>query len=204
MDGALDFKKEGSALIIVDMQRAFLSPEGSLARMGLDTSRARRAVEPVARIRKAFSEAGLLVLHLKHTHRPDGLDAGMIAKVFPPIMAMGHCHSGTADAEIVGELAPSPGEIVVEKYRFSGFFNTSLDSILRSLAIERLVVVGIATNVCVESTVRDAFYRDYHVFVPEDCTAAFDEASEKAALANFRFAFARVTSLAELLAALRS
>lgn len=91
----------------------------------------------------------------------------------------------------------------MDKFRFSGFYDTQLDNVLRALGADSLVVSGIATNICVESTVRDAFYRDYNVFVPVETTAAFFEEAENAALENFRFAFARVVSTEDIVGQLR-
>ena len=198
MKKSLAFTKEDCALIIIDMQNAFISKEGSLSKMGLDTSRVSRVIEPIVQLRKEFQKHQKPVIYLQHTHRKDGLDAGLIDKVFPPILKLGHCIEGTWDCEIIPELKPSDTDIVVTKYRFSGFFETQLETILKALNIETLVVCGIAANVCVESTVRDAFYRDYNVFVPMETTAAFFEEAEKAALDNFRFAFARVINVEDI------
>lgn len=197
----LKFQKEQSALVIIDMQNAFLDPQGSLSRMGLDTSRAARVINPIQRLRDAFHAQNRPVVFIQHTHRPDKLDAGLIAQVFPPIMAMGHCFDGSWDQQFIGALQPDQekGDIVVKKHRFSAFYNTPLAEILKSLGAEQLVVTGIATNICVESTVRDAFYRDINVFVPEEATAGFTPEEEQAALNNFRFAFARVVPLEDIL-----
>jgi len=192
----LSYKKENSALIIIDMQNAFIRLEGSLSKMGLDTSRTSNAIEPIKRLKEEFKAQKLPVIYLQHTHRKDGLDAGLIAKVFPPIMDLGHCIEGTWDGEIISELNPETNDYVVKKHRFSGFYNTQLEDVLRSLGIKRLVVTGIATNVCVESTIRDAFYRDYNVFVPREATASYTAEEEQGAFGNFQFAFARVVTVA--------
>lgn len=195
----LDFAKNDSALIIIDMQNAFLDKNGSLSKMGLDTSRATRVIEPIVNLKHEFEKNNLPIIYLQHTHRNDGLDSGLIDKVFPPIMQLGHCKEGTWDCEMIDELKPQPRDIMVKKYRFSGFYNTQLDNVLRQIGADTLVVCGIATNICVESTVRDAFYRDYNVFVPEETTAGFFVEAEKAALENFKFAFARVVSLEKII-----
>jgi ureidoacrylate peracid hydrolase len=199
----LDFTKNDSALLIVDMQNAFLDKGGSLSKMGLDTSRATRVIEPIIKLKDEFEKNKLPVIYLQHAHRNDGLDSGLIDKVFPPIMQLGHCKEGTWDCEMVDELKPKSNDIIVKKYRFSGFYNTQLDNVLRQIGAGTLVVCGIATNICVESTVRDAFYRDYNVFVPEETTAGFFVEAEKAALENFKFAFARVVSLGQIISDLK-
>lgn len=189
-------------LLIIDMQNAFIDPKGSLSRMGLDTSRTRTVIEPIRKLRHAFHDAGLPVIYLQHVHQPDGGDMGLIAKVFPPIQALGHCFDGTWDAGIIDELVPESRDRVVKKHRFSGFYHTALEELLRTLAVETLVVSGIATNICVESTVRDAFYRDYPVIVPLETTAAFTPEQEAGSLGNFAFAFAKLMPLQEVVSAL--
>jgi ureidoacrylate peracid hydrolase len=203
MSRDLEFRKAESALVIIDMQNAFISPKGSLATMGLDTSRTSRAIKPIQSLKAEFVKQGLPVIYLQHIHREDGLDAGLIEQVFPPIMRLGHCKEGSWDSEMIEELKPAKGDHVVKKHRFSGFYNTQFEDVLRGLGVQTLVVTGIATNVCVESTVRDAFYRDYNVFVPLETTAGFTPEDENGSIGNFRFAFARVVSLEEMLKKLR-
>ncbi len=196
---SLEFKKEKSVLLIIDMQNAFISPKGSLATMGLDTSRVSKSIEPIKKIADAFRQANRPVIYIQHTHRPDGLDYGLISHVFPPLNSIGHCIDGTWDQEIIDELIPHKSDIIVKKHRFSSFYGTQLENILHSLDAETLVVTGISTNICVESTIRDAFYRDYNVFVPADATAAFTEAEENASIGNFHFAFARVINTEDII-----
>jgi len=189
-------------LLIVDMQNAFLDPKGSLPRMGLDTSRTLSVIGPIKKLRSAFHQARLPVIYLQHVHQADGLDMGRIAEVFPPIRALGHCFEGTWDAEFITQLQPASEDRIVKKSRFSGFYKTDLEGLLRKLAVETLVVSGIATNICVESTIRDAFFRDYSVVVPREATASFTEEQEAGSFANFGFAFAKVLALEEVLASL--
>jgi len=191
------------ALLIVDMQNAFLDPKGSLPRMGLDTSRTLRVIEPIKMLRSAFHEAELPVMYLQHIHRADGSDMGRIAEVFPPIRGLGHCFEGTWDAEFINGLQPEGKDTIVKKSRFSGFYKTDLENLLRKLAVQTLVVSGIATNICVESTIRDAFFRDYAVVVPREATASFTEEQEAGAFGNFAFAFAKVLPLEEVLASVK-
>ena len=81
-------------------------------------------------------------------------------------MDLGHCFDGSWDGAFIDELKPNEDDFIIKKHRFSAFYNTQLEDVLREIDIETLVVAGIATNVCVESTIRDAFYRDFNVFVP--------------------------------------
>lgn len=196
---SLSFKKHNSALLIIDMQNAFIRKEGSLSKMGLDTSRTSIVIEPIKKLKKEFKAQNQPVIYIQHTHRADRTDAGLIAKVFPPIMDLGHCIEGTWDGEIIEELKPEEDDYIVKKHRFSAFYNTQLEDVLRGLGVETLVITGIATNVCVESTVRDAFYRDYNVFVPREATASYTAEQEQGSFGNFEFAFARVVSVEDML-----
>jgi ureidoacrylate peracid hydrolase len=200
----LSYQKENSALLIIDMQNAFIHKEGSLSKMGLDVSRASAPIEAIKKLKKEFKEQNRPVIYIQHSHRKDKADAGLIAKVFPPIMDLGHCFEGTWDGDFIDELRPEADDYIVKKHRFSAFYNTYLEEVLRGLGIETLVATGIATNICVESTVRDAFYRDYNVFVPKEATAAFTEEQERGALGNFEFAFARVLPVEEILNKIRT
>lgn len=195
----LSYKRENSALLIIDMQNAFIRKEGSLSKMGLDTSRTSIVIEPIKELKKEFKSKNRPIIYIQHTHRADRTDAGLIAKVFPPIMDLGHCIEGTWDGEIIDELKPEADDYVVKKHRFSAFYNTQLEEVLRGLGVQTLVVTGIATNVCVESTIRDAFYRDYNVFVPREATASYTVEQEQGAFGNFEFAFARVVSLEDMI-----
>ncbi|RKQ35860.1 cysteine hydrolase family protein [Oceanobacillus halophilus] len=198
MSKGLDFEKENSALLIIDMQNAFIHPEGSLSKMGLDTSRTSSVIQPIQQLKEEFNKQDRPIIYIQHTHRPDKTDAGLVAKVFPPIMELGHCFDGTWDAEIISELRPDHTDYIVKKHRYSAFYHTQLEEVMKGLGVESLVVTGIATNVCVESTIRDAFYRDINVFVPRECTASFTEEAEQGSFGNFEFAFARVVSVDEM------
>jgi ureidoacrylate peracid hydrolase len=193
------FQATTAALLIVDMQNAFIHPNGSLPRMGLDTSRTRKVIEPIKKLRGAFHEAGVPVIYVQHTHDIDGADMGLIANAFPPIRALGHCFDGSWDAAMIDELTPDSRDHVIKKHRFSGFYKTDLEDLLQGLRIKSLVVSGIATNICVESTIRDAFFRDYPVVVPREATASFTEEQEAGAFGNFAFAFAKVIPLDEVM-----
>ena len=115
----------------------------------------------------------------------------------------GMCVEGTPESEIHPDLAPLPGEKVVLKHRYSAFFNTDLDTVLRCLKVEDLVVTGVMTNLCCESTARDAYYRDYRVFFLADGTGAVCEEMHIASLLNLSYGFAFVTDAADITSRLR-
>jgi ureidoacrylate peracid hydrolase len=175
-----------SAVIVVDMQNDFGAEGGMFARAGIDISGIQAAVSPTARVLAAARPAGLQVVYLKMAFRPDLSDAGvpdspnwlkhLPMRAGEDVTAPDGSSSrilirDTWNTEIVPELAPEPGDVVVYKHRFSGFFETELHEVLKRRRIENLIFTGCTTSVCVESTLRDAMYRDYRCIVLEDCTA---------------------------------
>lgn len=175
-----------TALIVVDMQHDFASPGGMFHLAGIDISGIEAIVPATAKVIACARAAGVAVVYLKMGFDPDLANAG--APDGPtwlkhvPLRAGEHvvAPDGTAsrilvrdtwNTEIIDELAPQPGDVVLYKHRYSGFVGTGLDELLRARGIERLIVVGATTSVCVESTVRDAMFLDYHCLVLEDCTA---------------------------------
>jgi len=105
---------------------------------------------------------------------------------------------GTRAGDIIPDLAPRSSDKVVTKHRYSAFFDTDLQTVLRSLRIEDLVICGVMTNMCVESTARDAYFRDYRSFIPADATGAPTEEMHCASLLNLAYGFARVTTTAAI------
>jgi ureidoacrylate peracid hydrolase len=166
-----------SALIVVDMQNDFGADGGMFASKGLPIEAARATIEPTAQVVTIAREAGLTVVYLKMEFARDlsnlgGPDAPNRDKHLGFGVGRGDfLIEGTWNTEIVTELEPRPGDVVISKHRYSGFFQTELDKVLRDRDIRNLVLVGWTTSVCVESTLRDAFFRDYRCVVLADCTA---------------------------------
>jgi ureidoacrylate peracid hydrolase len=175
-----------TAVIVVDMQNDFGSEGGMFARAGINISRIQAAVPPTARVLDAARHARMPVIYLKMAFAPDLSNAGgpeAPNRVLHLRIGVGECVTtpdgresrvlidGTWNTDILDELAPEPGDIIVAKHRFSGFFETDLDDILKRLGITTLVFTGCTTSVCVESTVRDAFFRDYRCLLLADCMA---------------------------------
>jgi ureidoacrylate peracid hydrolase len=175
-----------TALIVVDMQNDFGAEGGMFHRAGIPISGIQAAVAPAARALAAARRAGIQIVYLKMEFEPDLSNAGS------PDAAnyINHRRLGIGQAvqtpdggesrilikdtwntDILPQLAPEAGDIVVSKHRFSGFFETQLDAILQERAITSLVFTGCTTSICVESTLRDAFFRDYRCLLLEDCTA---------------------------------
>lgn len=166
-----------TAVIAVDMQNDFGAEGGMFASKGLPIEATRATIEPTARVLEAARAAGMPVVYLKMEFARDlsnlgSPDAPNREKHLGFGVGRGDfLIEGTWNTDIVPELAPQPSDILVSKHRYSGFFQTELDDVLREREIKNLVFVGWTTSVCVESTLRDAFFRDYRCVVLSDCTA---------------------------------
>jgi nicotinamidase-related amidase len=178
-----------SALLIIDMQRFFLDPASpSFTCGGL-------AILPnLKKLIKAYRSRHLPVIYTRHVHHPDLLDAGIMGWWW-----QGMCEEGSPASEVHMDIAPRLGEKEILKHRYSAFYNTDLETILRCLKVEDLVISGIMTNMCCESTARDAYYRDYRLFFLADGTGSITEEMHLASLINLAFGFARVTTVDSIL-----
>ncbi len=212
---AFTFEPSRAAVIVVDMQNGFVSNDGYLARAGFDIGAARNTLASCQRLLAATRLAGIRTVYLQMGWHEDLHDAGSAdGGMYHKSVAMRFMRKqrqndraalirGTWDYAIVDELAPQPGDIVVPKTRLSGFFETNLDSTLRGAGITTLIFAGIATNICVEATIRDALYRDYLCLLVEDATNATGPDFMKAAtLFNVETILGWVTSTAALSRAL--
>jgi nicotinamidase-related amidase len=183
----INFSK--AALIVIDMQKFFLNPksptftEGGLA-----------IIPNVQKLIQAFRSNDRPVIYVAHVHKSAELDGGILAWWW-----QGMCIEGTPEAEIHDDIAPQPSDKVVYKHRYSAFYNTDLEIVLRCLKIEDIVVSGIMTNICCESTTRDAYFRDYRIFFMSDATGSINEELHLATLKNLAFGFAYVTRVDEII-----
>jgi ureidoacrylate peracid hydrolase len=171
-----------TALIVVDMQNAYLSKGGYLDRVGFDVSTSGPVIEKTARVLAAARAAGLFVVHLQNGFDAQQTQAGgPTAPVWHKSNALKYMRAnpsargtlityGTWDYEIVDALTPATGEAVVPKARYSGFAGTNLEQLLRARGITTLLLVGVNTNVCVESTLRDAYHREFFAVMIPDAT----------------------------------
>src|SRR5260370_1106744 len=178
---AYEFEPAHCALLIIDMQRDFLEPGGFGAMLGNDVSLLRRTIEPNRRLLDAWRAAGWLTLHTREGHRPDLADLPLAKKL------RGHSATRIGDAgpmgrilvrgeaghDIIPELYPAPGEPVIDKPGKGAFFATDLHAILQNLCVRQLVVTGVTTEVCVNTTVREANDRGDDCFVPSDCVGSY-------------------------------
>jgi ureidoacrylate peracid hydrolase len=190
-----------TALIVVDMQNAFCHPEGSFAKLGADISMLAEAAPGCRRLIDGAHEAGVPVIYLQAEWRSDFLDGGIIFnEILPGLHESQALVSGTWDAQIIDDLKPDfPRDYIIYKNRFSGFAGTQLDNLLRSLRVQKLVVCGVTTNVCVESTVRDASQLNYRCIVARDAVGEVDRGMHDAGLRVMEYAFARIDDVDGLL-----
>jgi nicotinamidase-related amidase len=169
------------ALLIIDMQRDFLEPGGFGEMLGNDVSQLRRTIAPNRRLLAAWRSAGLLVIHTREGHRPDLTDLpaskkirGRSATCIGDTGPMGRILvRGEAGHDIIAELYPQAGEPVIDKPGKGAFYATDLHSILQHRGIKQLVVTGVTTEVCVNTTVREANDRGYDCLVPGDCAGSY-------------------------------
>ena len=161
------------ALLVVDMQNGFCHPEGSFTRIGMGLEGADEAVHHAAIAVEQARRGGIPVVFTRHLYRPGRADEGRALKQNSPALAgLDGLQAGTWDAEVVAELGCGPRDLIVDKVRFDAFQWTSLEPLLRGLSVDELAVCGVVTNICVETTIRSAFMRDFSVIMLADCCAA--------------------------------
>ena len=210
----VDFKK--SAVVVVDMQNAFASKGGMLDIAQVDITDASRVIRVLRSVIEAARRIAVAVVYLRMAYKPDLSDSGgpnspnfhkelaMSLMCSRPELKGKVLTEGTWDAEIVEDLAPQPTDLVITKSRYSGFAGTPLDSQLRMRGIQYLFFAGIATNVCVESTLRDAYFHDYWPILLRDAAMpAGPPAAHDATLFNVESFFGWTITSEELLRHLR-
>lgn len=194
-----------TALIMVDMQCEFIEPSGLFATLGIDLSMYVQSRPRLAALLTAARANGAMVVHLQNTALPGRMSDSPAQIRFnlrmhtaarrdgPPLR---YTIPGTPGHAFAREFTPLPEELVVRKYRSSGFWGTNLDMLLRSNGIKTVVVGGCTTEGCVESTARDAMFNDYYVVIPEDCVASDDQAQHEASMLLMRHRFDLATGAA--------
>ena len=211
-----------TAALVVDMQNDFAAKGGMFDRAGIDISVSRSAAEPTARALASMRKEGIGVIYLKMGYKPDLSDLGppdsphrrkhlpfaVGSAVTAPDGRRGRILvRDTWNTDILDELKPRSGDTVMYKTRYSGFYGTELDSVLKKRAVKWLLITGCTTNVCVESTVRDAMYRDYSCVLLADCTGEpigreFGRTNHEASLLVIQTLFGWVSESAEVIRAL--
>jgi len=187
------FRRAEAALLLVDYQRGFLDPEGFVAAQGRDVSACAAAARHGYTLARAARAAGMMVIWTRHVLRADHADGGLLTtELRPRLGEIGALARGSADVAIPEEAGVAPDDEVIDKPRYSAFFGTSLDVLLAARGIRALMVGGVTTSMCVETSVRDAAQRDIRTFVVRDAVADFDLARHEASLAAMQFGFARI------------
>lgn len=173
-----------TAVIVVDMINDFVTG-------ALKCERAQRIIPNIQRLLDFARKKGMPVIYTNDTHLP-GIDREF--ELWPA-----HALVGTKGAEVIDELKPEQEDYVLQKRRYSAFFGTHLDLLLRELRVDTLVLVGLVTNVCIQNTAADAFFRGYRVIVPEDCVEAPTEEAQKSAIEYMKTIYGcKITSVDEL------
>lgn len=185
-----DFTVEKGAVLIVDMLNDFCKDGGSMVlQEGLE------AVEPIQRLIAAARAKDLPIIYINDCHR-----AGKYDKEFEKRAP--HCIEGTWGAAVIDELTPLESDYCIPKRRFSGFYQTDLDLVLRELGVKTVIATGVVTNICVRSTCHDAFFLGYDVVVPKDCVRATGPREQESTLWDIETHFGTVTTVDEVIARL--
>jgi len=207
---ALRLSPSDTAVVVIDMQNAYASPGGYVDQAGFDITGAADAIEQIATVLRTARSAGVQVIYLQNGWDPDYVEAGgpgspnfhksnalKTMRRRPELQGQFLARGGW-DYELVDGLTPQPGDISLHKTRYSAFFNSQLDSTLRARGIKNIVFVGIATNVCVESTLRDGFHLEYFGVMLEDATHHLGpDFLQKATVYNVEKFFGWVSTVAD-------
>jgi nicotinamidase-related amidase len=187
-----------TALIVIDMQFDFIDPRGLFGQLGVDLSMYDESRPRLRQLLEAARDHGVLVIHLQNTQLANHMSDSPAQHRFNLRMHGGfrqgdqpltYTVPGTPGHEFLPEFQPLAHELVVRKYRSSGFWGTNLPMLLRSNQIETVVMTGCTTEGCVESTARDAMFNDFYVVIAEDCVASDDRSQHAAALHLMRHRF---------------
>lgn len=201
MTASLDDRlvRQKSALLVVDMQNDFCHEDGFLARRGIDLRPTQAMAPTLAGLIGAAREAGTPVIYTVNAH--DEWTDSQAWKMRHQSAGAALCRPGTWGAEFYG-VSPRSDERIVAKHRYDAFLGTELDLVLRAGGIRTLILTGVATNICIETTAREAYCRDYQLAMIEDCLAGSSLAEHRSALATLQRYFDAVVARAAELTAL--
>ena len=190
-----------TAILLIDMQKDLVYDGFLCDQAGRDLTSTRSVIPTMKRLLKAASSSGTLVCHVGFWTLPEhGSDSGpwLAQRRRSTYSSDVLCIADTEGAEFIDELAPAPGELIIHKHRYSAFKGTDLDMTLRARGIKTVITTGVSTNVCVESTLRDAFETGYYVCIPSDATASWDMSLHAATLQTVTHRFGLVTTTDEI------
>lgn len=191
-----------TAHVVVDDQNDFLHPEGWYATHEMDISHMRRVIEPTRALNDACRKAGVPIIWTRHGSR--GVEDGGPFMQKRVLLRDGGLRTNTWGYEILADLEPHADDWYVEKTRLSAFFNTNLDSILRALGTETLIISGVLTNQCIGATTKDAMFRDYKPVVVEEAVGTATPHLHDPAIEMIRMGWGQVNTLEQTLAELAS
>lgn len=191
---------ERTALLVIDMQNDFCHPEGIFALNGFVLKTAPEIIQPLRRVIEICKKAKIPTIYTRHIIRCDSnenaVDGGIWVEMRPFLKREG-LRPNTWGSSEIEEIARLTSDYIIEKPRFSAFYQTNLEVLLRGLRVESLIFTGIVTNICVESSLRDAFFRDFKVVAIRDCMTAYKPEVHEASLRNMAF-FGTVITFNEL------
>lgn len=183
-----------TAIVVVDMQNDFCAEGGYIHNtLGKDMSANGPLAGRIGGLVDAARDAGVEIVWIQANYEPKYLSGQAKAKLAEKGVEAICCEGGTWGWDFY-EINPADGELVVEKHSYSGFFGTELDRLLRFRGIKTLVMTGVATNVCVESTLRDGYFNGYYIVVPGDCVGSHAQDLHDATLKNVAMFFGEVTT----------
>ncbi len=186
--------------MVVDMQNSFFRPEGSMTKMGFDVAGLEVAIPGVQTLVEAAHGARVPVIFTRYVYQPGFADGGLQpTEINPLLRANDALIAGSWDAELITELPVGDEDIVIDKSRPSSFYGTRLEPLLTGLGVRSLVICGVTTNICVETTARDAGQRDYRTFVVSDATGELTPERHAHALNTIGFFFGWVVTVEDVL-----
>jgi len=214
---AIEIDVSKTAVLVVDMQNAFVRRGGYFDLIGFDISASEKIIEPCQEIVRAAREKGIKIIYLQMGYSPDLSDSGgpnspawhksrglTLIRQRPELKDKLYIY-GTWGANIIEELEPQQGDIVIRKQKYDGFIGTNLDIVLRTYGVKHLLFIGTATNICVESTLRHAFSLQYFPILVSDAVSQMGPSStQEATIFNVRSTFGWVTTSENLLKAIRA
>ncbi len=188
-----------TALLVVDMQNGFLGENGGMAKLGFDSKLLQKAIPGCIELVKIARERDIPIIFTQYIYEQDFRDGGIqVEEIFPGIKEVALCAKGSDDSMIIDELKPKGGELIIEKNRPSSFYSTRLESYLRSQKINNLVICGVTTNICVETTARDSAQRDFGTYVVSDAVAEVDDFRHAISLKAMEHMFAKLVKVSDV------
>lgn len=194
-----------AALLVIDMQNDFCAEGGAFHRSGVDVKPLQAPAKSIIRLVESAHQSKVPVIFIRNVYNtPEGwyLSDVMLEQALRTGNGRYHsipmCERDSWGGDFYEGIRPSGSDLVITKHRFNAFFNTDLDLVLKNKGIRTVIVCGVLTNVCVESTVRDAFFRDYYIIVPSDCVGTRDEELHRASLRTIATSFGLVVFSEEI------